>query len=402
MPNTKLTDKFVDERDRQMYAVNFTEMRSILMRFHRTSIRGLLLLLPLFALLVPFTFFAPRQNASGSSSFPANIDYEGIANYGNYNPAALTDPNIGAVDISMNWSQVEPEQGVFNWGPADKVMAAWSAKGKKFTLIIRYISEDKIQSGCSSTQQFLPQWETARIKTFCDSDLGILIPDYFDPTFIADLKAYAQAIANHIAVSPYKNNLLYVRAAVGMGGEGFPYFRQGDYLTEDEPKLESFGYTPTTWAVWQREMMSAYQQAFSSTTVIYPVNGLDIDPTTGEPVQVENARWAAARGMGIGQQGLAPSTNYPLFQQLRAKYPKIYIQFQTNWSVGNTAGIQGDAQAAKKNGAQFIEWYTTDAVNSANQPVFAQWQQYTESMFEKATRTPRQHHPLPRGKRRKK
>jgi hypothetical protein len=352
------------------------------MRFHRTSIPGLLLI-PIFAIILPFTFFFPQQNAAGTSYYPANIDYEGIVNYGNYNPAALADPNIGAVDISMNWSQVEPQQGHFNWGPADRVMAAWSAKGKKFTLIIRYIKEGENKISCNSTQQFLPQWEITRIKTFCDSDLGILIPDYFGPRFKADLKAYVQAIANHIAHSPYKKNLLYVRAAVGMGGEGFPYFRKGDYLTVDKPLLARLGYTPTAWAAWQREMMSAYRQEFSYTTIIYPLNGLDTDPATGLPVQVENAWWAAAQGMGVGQQGLASTTNYPLFQQLRAKYPKMYIQFQTIWSVGNTAGILGDVQAAKKNGADFIEWYTSDAVNSANQSIFAQWQQYATSTFGK-------------------
>jgi hypothetical protein len=283
----------------------------------------------------------------------------------------------------MNWAQVEPEQGQFNFVPLDKVATAWSAHGKRFTLIIRYVAESKqtTPESCDPAQQFLPEWEQVRIQTYCDTDHGLLVPNYFDPIFEADVKAFVGAIANHIAESPYRHNLLYVRAGVGIGGEGFPYFSTGDYQTEDVPNLQSFGYTPTVWAAWQKEMMKAYQQSFSYTTVIYPVNGQDTDPATGQPVEVENAQWAAAQGMGIGQQGLWPTAIYPFFQQLRAKYPHMYIQFQTVWSVGNTAGVLGDVRAAERNGAQFIEWYTSDIVNPANQPAFAEWQQYVNSTF---------------------
>lgn len=322
---------------------------------------------------------ATGQPSAGSRAYPANIDYEGINSYGNYTPAALANPNIGAVDISMNWSQVEPEQGQFNWAPADKVMADWSAHGKMFTLVIRYVKELENPTPCNSSQQFLPQWEVARIPTICDSSAEILIPDYFNPTFQADLKAYVQAIANHIAQSPYKKNLLYVRAAVGVGGEGFPYFRVGNFRVV-QSQLESYGYSPAAFAAWQKELMSVYKQAFSFTTVIYPVNGIGVDPTTGQQIAVENSGWAAAQGMGIGQQGLSPSTNYSFFQQLRARYPRMYIQFQTGFSTGN-ANVPGDVQAAETNGAQFVEWFTADILKSSNQSAFAQWQQYVSNKF---------------------
>lgn len=369
------------------------------MRDRRVLMLGFLLLaiiviILLFVLVLPSRIVPGRpapgetatsQPTAGTNVYPANIDYEGITNYGNYTPAVLTNPNIGAVDISMNWSQVEPQQGVFNWTPADKVMADWSARGKKFTLIIRYVKELENPISCNSSQQFLPQWEIPRTKTICDSDMGILFPDYFDATFKADLKAYVEAIARHIAQSPYKNNLLYVRAAVGAGGEGFPFFRRGDFQTILS-QMEGFGYSPAAWATWQKEMMTAYKQAFSYTTVIYPVNAIGTDPTTGQPVHVENSEWAAAQGMGIGQQGLLPTTNYEIFQQLRTRYPKMYIQFQTGYSSGN-ADVSGDVQAAEKNGAQFVEWFTADILKSSNQSAFAQWQQYVDNKFGEMTAT---------------
>jgi len=115
----------------------------------------------------------------------------------------------------MNWVDVEPQQGVFNWAPADNEAAAWAAAGKRFTLIVKYINEGTSGTDCSSPQ-LIPSWEIARIPSFCDTDMGTLIPDYFDPTFTADLQAYVQAIARHFAASPYRNNLLYARIAVGL------------------------------------------------------------------------------------------------------------------------------------------------------------------------------------------
>ena len=336
--------------------------------------------------LYPTTSPDPATSPNPATSYPANIDYEGASGYGTYNPSALANPHVGAVAINMNWVDVEPQQGVFNWAPADHEVAAWVATGKRFTLIVRYIKEGTAGTDCSSPQ-LTPSWEIARIQSFCDTDMGTLLPDYFDPMFRADLKAYVQAIATHFAASPYRNNLLYERIGVGEGGEGIPFMPAGDYATVDKPQLVSWGYTPTTWAAWQKEMMTSYKNAFSYSTAIYPLNGLDTDPATAQPVQVEVARWAASQGMGVGQQGLQPTTSTPLFRQLRSQYPRIYIQYQTISFVSNSATpscdatcvVQTDIRAADNDGAQFIEWYSGDVVNAAYQSLFAQWQQMVNS-----------------------
>jgi hypothetical protein len=310
----------------------------------------------------------------------ANIDYEGFTSYGIYNPSALNNANIGAVDINMNWAQIEPQQGIFNFAPADREAAAWAAKGKSFNLIVRYINEGSSSTDCSRAQ-LLPEWEISRIPHFCDADKGTLIPDYFDQSFKQDLKSYVNAIADHFAKSPAQNALLYVRIGVGEGGEGFPYMASGDYAV-DRQQLISYGYSPTAWTEWQEEMMTYYQAAFSYATVIYPLNGLDTDPRVGKPVQVEVAAWAASRGMGLGQQGLEPGSDSFILQSLRAQYPKMYIQYQTISAIGAGAlEVQEDVQAADKNGAYFIEWYTQDAINPAYQAIFAQWQQMVDSNF---------------------
>ena len=325
----------------------------------------------------PHRTASPMPNTPHAlASYPANIDLETISSYGTYNAAALTNPTISAVDINLNWINVEPGQGVFNWAPADQEMAAWVAHGKKFTLIVRYIKEGASSDACTSAQ-FLPAWEIARIQSLCSH--GILLPDYFDPTFTADLKGFVNAIAEHIDASLYKQNLLYIRIGVGEGGEGFPF--NPNYASEVRPQFEAWGYTPTHWAAWQKELMAYYQSVFPQTTIIYPVNSQDTDPATGQNVSVENANWAAAYGFGVGQQGLQPGTNSPLLQSLRVRYPTLYIQYQTIGVVDSYTAVQADIQAAEINGAQSIEWYSPNAVDPTYQSLFVQWQQTVNSKF---------------------
>lgn len=42
--------------------------------------------------------------AQDASSYPANIDYPNVGNYGNYSTQALKNPNIGGVDVTLYWN----------------------------------------------------------------------------------------------------------------------------------------------------------------------------------------------------------------------------------------------------------------------------------------------------------
>ncbi len=325
--------------------------------------------------------------------YPANIDFE-PGGYGTYNPAALASSNIGAVDVNMNWFAVEPQQGVFNWGLADNEVAAWAQQRKKFTLIVRYANESGLTAGTAcSAFQFLPSWEIPRIQHFCDTDRRTIIPDYFDPTFQADLKTYVKAIANHFANNPYRNSLEYVRVGVGLAGEGFPLMpcygggcSIADYQA-DQNQLVSWGYSPQHWETWQESMLSYFKSVFSYTTVIYPIVQLDTNPATGNPVQMDVAYWAAAQGMGVGAQGLVPIPNYPyarlnvIIPYILSHYPNTYIQFQTVAAVSSATDIQGDINTANGYGARSIEWYSQDAINPSCQQYFQRWQQTVDSKF---------------------
>ncbi len=346
--------------------------------------------------------------------YPANIEYNN-GGYGMYNPAALTDPNIGAIDVTMDWSKVEPQQGVFNWTPLDNELNAWGSVGKKLVIIIRYIGEtsgDKGNgTGCPTTG-LLPSWEAARVPTFCDSDKSQTIPDYFDKTFNADLKTYVTAIANHITASQYKNNIIFVRLGLGEGGEGFPLAgctgtcNQTDYQT-DITQLQSWGWTQQSWIAWQENMLDFEKSTFLFTTVVYGIsnpftpltNSLNINPATGNYTTYDVAVYAAANNMGVGQQGMRGTypSDSPMVQivnYLSKHYPNTFIQFAAVEQLANTPPcltnpttnceisiIQSDIQALELYGAKTMDWWAQDDTNPAFQPYFVQWQSYINKSY---------------------
>ncbi len=204
-----------------------------------------------------------------------------------------------------------------------------------------------------------------------------------------------QAIATHVATSPYRANVLYVRIGLGLAGEGIPLTPcqasdtscdSADYQA-DLRQLVAYGYTPQHWEAWQENMLTGYQQAFAPTTVIYPINALALNPTTGNPVQVDVAYWAAAHGFGVGAEGLVPVPNYRyadlqiILPYIRQHYPSTYIQFQTVSRVGSYDAIAGDIQTAGGFGARTVEWYESDITTASFQYLFQQWQQSVQSKF---------------------
>jgi hypothetical protein len=350
---------------------------------------------------------APSTVVPHKGTYPANIEFD-PGGYGTYNQAALTDPTIGAVDINLNWYQVEPQSGAFNFAPADQEVAAWAADGKKVTLELRFQHEANVPGICTS-DGWLPPWVAASIPTLCEKSNGngLVVPDYLSQTFQSDWRKYVATVAGHFANGPYKADVTYVRVALGLGAESFPlepcYNPAAQGCSEaayeaNVQKLQAWGYTASSWLRWQEGLLAYYKGTFTYTTVIYPINQmlsptsnrLNINPATGHPIEMDVAYWAAARGIGLGQEGLdGPyAKDYAKFNEISAyvwrHYPDTYLQFQTVSEVSNKGTstcsaaclFQEDVRAAEHYHARSIEWYAADDANPAFQPFLDQWQKY--------------------------
>ena len=341
--------------------------------FAAISVAGIVIVL---ASSVLFNMGFRGVAASAATVYPANVEYDGRdMKYGQYQTASLTNPNITGVDVIMNWSDVEPQPGSFNWGPADNEMAAWSNQGKKFVMVVRYTHKLN-QTTCDPTKQWMPVWEQNRIPTLCST--GEIVPDYYDATFQSDLANYIQAIAQHVAASPYASHFEYIRIGLGFAGEGYPCL--GCDATAWQT-LTNWGYTPHSWALWQEQMLTAYHEAISPylpTPIIYALGNNTVDPITNQPIAQEVAYWAAPQGFGAGSEGLhsgLQGTAITVMTYIHNNYPDDYLQFQTVTYVSGTSDLQGDIDIANNVGAKTIEWYGKDTIQSAYQPYFQQWQQ---------------------------
>jgi hypothetical protein len=330
--------------------------------------------------------FGARVSSSALDSFPANVEHDQTG-YGVYEVGNLSNPRIGAVAVNLNWSDVEPTQGHFNWTPADKEINGWAAAGKHFALVLRYAS-DYAGAPCAKTYQYLPSWEAADIPTLC-STAGNLLPDYFDPRFIRDVTGYVAAAAKHIASLRHNERLLYVRIGVGVAGEGYPCINCSSL---DLQRLAQWGYSVSAWASWQESMLAAFQQSvrpLGAPQLIYPLGDGDLDALTKTSVSQEVAYWAASHGMGVGQQGLQNTPGYAqgaavrIAQRVHALHPAALIEFQTNHQITksrvDTAEVEGDISIADSAFASFIEWYGPDTTVAEYQQYFARWQRLAGS-----------------------
>ncbi len=313
------------------------------------------------------------------------------------NASGPNQPGLQGADIEIRWNWLEPNAPIngvhqYDWAQFDSTIARWHAAGKRVMLLVHYTD----YTGSCSSQQEMPAWEIARIQHVCDSAYGVVTPNYFDPTFITDLRTFVHAIGDHYAASPYKGDIAYVRVGTGIGGEEIPN-RGGPTNLPVWNQLQQWGYTPIAWRNWVESRLSDYQAAFPYTTVLNSVNTLwatdpAADPTTGMTglsIQSEIAYWAAAHGFGIGCQTLSPGFDYAKIREIttyiRAHWPQTFIEFQTKTGVASVAEVQGDIQTAYCYGAKAIEWYANVANTASYQQAFQTWEQLSSGQMSAAT-----------------
>lgn len=225
-------------------------------------------------------------SATNNDKYAANVDYAS-GGYGVYNSAALNDSWIQGVVINMNWNNVETAYGTYNWTPLDNEVAAWDAKGKHVSLVIRPASEVPGSGSCTSGQ-ILPTWEQTRLGSsnwFCDTDVGDVIPNWFSSTFQSDWTGFITALGAHLAAqsSAYQNAISYVRIGVGLGAEGFPIMgtqKNPDFSTDLTTIENNWGYSPSNWESFQETMLSDYQTAINGTPGSSPAFKQDLGKAT--------------------------------------------------------------------------------------------------------------------------
>jgi hypothetical protein len=110
-----------------------------------------------------------------------------------------TQPYVHGGQVMLEWPQVEPARGSFNWSALDSELAYYRSIGKQATVQIN-----------STTSK--PAW-LWNVVARCGSVQGQAAPQYWDPVYMTVQTELVSALAAHLKASPYASTVALVRAA---------------------------------------------------------------------------------------------------------------------------------------------------------------------------------------------
>jgi hypothetical protein len=173
------------------------------------------------------------------------------------------------------------------------------------------------------------------------------------------------------------------------GGGGAAGPPQKGYSIAKAWMEKHWGYTPQAWEAFQENMLAASNADFPAPVpVIYPIVAQDINPATGNPVDVDVAEWGAPRHIGIGQENMQPGgfgsgNGYADFNTIAAwmhqHYPGNYIQVQSA-NYLNERQVAQSVSTAEGYGVDSVEWYEDEAVNAHFQTAMDGYQTWVDQI----------------------
>ncbi len=236
---------------------------------------------------VPSRPVAPAAPSSG---------FQGIYEFaGDNSQADATDPDLAGVVLTYYWSEIEPQDGVFDWSQIQRDMAPWIAAHKKIILRISTsgaASWDPPYSGDGT-----PAWvyaDGARSVT----DNGETIPVYWDQAYLTDYQSFVQAFGAEFAGNP---NLAFIEPGVGMGGETLP---ETNASAAGIAGWEADGYTDALWLSTVETISHFFEAPFRGTP-IYPLVDRTFFDGNATDIDTVMAWFKAQPGWGLQNDGLS-------------------------------------------------------------------------------------------------
>lgn len=324
---------------------------------------AILLLLALIVGVSKIFFPAGKPTKSlGSQTTPTAQQYpnfKGMYQFGSNSSALATNPAIAGGHLGYYWSQLEPQQGVFQWNVIDRDMAPWVKAGKK--VILRVSTAGWTRWTPPYSQRGTPQWVyDLGVASVTESDDSVL-PQYWNPLFLQSLAEFVHAFALRYDGSP---NVAYIDVGLGIGGEA-----KADSHNDNPLQLnlwKQIGYSdPLWWAAVQR-IITAYTSSFTHTPLAIMPDKVFMEQTPGYSARLL-LDYAVGHGLWLQDNGLARDRQLPS-QFLKVPHPEE--QIGATASTGDT--LQEDIQTALDLGANYILIFTADLKNPANQDTL-QW-----------------------------
>ncbi|MFA6241250.1 MAG: DUF4832 domain-containing protein [Candidatus Hydrogenedentales bacterium] len=155
---------------------------------------------------------------------------------------------VDAVAVLSDWGALEPREGIYDWSLIDRAVEFWSGIGKKIHL--RIATDGMITNGRMEGTGGAPAWlYDLGVGKMTREEWGrqIAFPDYTNPLYMARLRAFLKALADHLR--PFDSIEAADLRGYGMWGEW--------HSGHDLPDLDTRART-------LRGIINAWSEAFAN------------------------------------------------------------------------------------------------------------------------------------------
>ena len=216
------------------------------------------------------------------------------------------DPNICGVSLLVGWADVEKTKGKFDWSQ----VITWAQPYVNAGLTVNLLFADASEVGSNTAT---PSWVTDpngdNVATItCDGQPGY--PNYIDPVFEADYKAFiAAAVAEFSQGAPTGSSITssigYMRFGLGAGVEAYPGHLD-DYPNDACSKaFMADGYSFDAWVTHTRHIVN-YMGSLNTNgkQLMIALNEIAGYPNSFYDYPNDAAEVAANNSVGFGTENL--------------------------------------------------------------------------------------------------
>lgn len=215
--------------------------------------------MPLFglALLLPLAFIPLSHCKSDKPPPPPGPVGYGVLEFaGSEDSDALEHVNSLGINVLFNWSELEPEEGVYDWGELDDALAIAEIHGKRVA--------PRVYTSASDFGEATPDWvfDAGAEGYIPDDDKEVVQPVPTDPVFTQKFGAFLQALGDrydgHPAIEFFQTN-------AGMGTFGEMVWGVPDHNKPD-------GWSPDVQIETSKYWIDEWREAFPNTPLVLMEN----------------------------------------------------------------------------------------------------------------------------------
>jgi hypothetical protein len=128
----------------------------------------------------------------------------------------LNQPTVCGADLSVVWSQIDKENGIYDWIAPDNPINQWVRSGKIVNLIVRAVSDARPNNG---TPTYILNDPNHHSVTCQENGLTLQYPVCYTDSYESNYKTFIQAVLNRDGAN---RSVGYIRVGLARGGEVFP------------------------------------------------------------------------------------------------------------------------------------------------------------------------------------